>query len=163
MNLPSAPIAYLRDTWQSILNELRREDARNVKGVTGIWTPTLGDGTNNFTLGTAWGRYVKKNDEVTAHFRCDWSGIGSAGATRLKLGPLPFPSLSVANASFAASFAYIDGVDNNGGKQILGFLENGDTTIDFWLVNDNASPNSSVANACSATGVIAGSITYITG
>lgn len=31
MQLPSAPLQYIRDVWQGILNELRREDARNVK------------------------------------------------------------------------------------------------------------------------------------
>lgn len=31
MNLPPAPTQYIRDIWQQILNELRREDSRNLK------------------------------------------------------------------------------------------------------------------------------------
>jgi hypothetical protein len=31
MNVPPAPAQYLRDVWQQILNEFRREDDRNVK------------------------------------------------------------------------------------------------------------------------------------
>ena len=31
MNLPPAPAQYLRDIWQQILNEFRREDDRNIK------------------------------------------------------------------------------------------------------------------------------------
>ena len=42
------------------------------------WTPTLGDGTNNFTLTTAVGKYQQFGNIVKGHFNLTWSSQGSA-------------------------------------------------------------------------------------
>src|SRR5688572_17127941 len=45
----------------------------------GTFTPTVGDGTNNYTLDIATGVYTKIGNLVKVDVACRWTGIGSAG------------------------------------------------------------------------------------
>lgn len=125
-------------------------------------TPTLGDGTNNFTLsGTSYGTYTKIGDLVTVYYSLAWSSIGSAGAGQLVIGALPFATNSDSNARFAACIGALSGFDTAAGaKQITARAASSATTIAFFQTEDNAAPTNLAANGCSASGSLVLTITY---
>jgi len=128
----------------------------------GTFTPTLGDGTNNYTLTTAVGYYIKIGRLVFASFYCIWSSIGSAGAGQLRMGALPFTSQNVGNDRFGAALSSISGFDLTATlNPIVAQTGGNQTIISFSRLNDNAAPTALPANGSSATGEVAGSIVYI--
>jgi hypothetical protein len=124
----------------------------------GTFTPTLGDGTNNFTLSFANGFYTKIGDTVHAHAYAIWTSIGAAGSPALRIGALPFASSSSMQYGFA--FGGMSGIDVTAStKQICGETQGG-TEVRFNVTEDNATASPLAANTCSATGAISGSICY---
>src|SRR5262245_31782546 len=161
MNLPGAPHKYDRDTLQAILNEIRREDARNGKQVVGVWSPTLGDGTNNYTLTTASGLYVKLGVLVFVTVDLTWTSIGSAGAGQLRISGLPFVAANVSGNVPGFVFANYSGLDTTAAENtILASGSPNSATILFRRVSDNASSVALAANSSSGTGAISGSTVY---
>jgi hypothetical protein len=161
MNLPGAPQKYDRDTLQAILNEIRREDARNGKQVVGIWTPTLGDGTNNYTLSTARGLYVKLGVLVFVTVDVAWTSTGSVGSGQLRLGGLPFLIADIAGNVPGFTFGNCSGLDTTAAENMI--LASGSpntATILFKRVADNAASVALAANGSSSTGAISGSMVY---
>lgn len=128
--------------------------------IVGTFTPTLGDGTNNFAASSALGWYTKNGNIVFAFFTYIWTSLGSAGASQLALGNLPFASASDANSRYAATLGNINGVDNGGGKQVIANLDNSSASLLFYLVNDNSSTTNIAANAQSTSGVLTGTLIY---
>jgi len=128
---------------------------------TGTFTPTLGDGTNNYTLSTASGNYTRIGRQVTAYIAITWTSIGSAGATGLQLGGLPYTSASATNFRAGANLAYVEGLDNSAGKQIISDLLLSRTYLIFYLINDNAAPTVLLANTSSSAGLLQLSISYM--
>jgi hypothetical protein len=161
MNLPGAPHKYDRDTLQAILNEIRREDARNGKQVAGIWSPTLGDGTNAYTLSTASGLYVKLGLLVLVTVDVAWTSIGSAGAGQLRLGGLPFLVANISGNRPGFSFADCSGLDATAAENTIIASGSPDSSaIFFRRVADNAASVALAANSSSGTGAISGSMVY---
>jgi len=127
----------------------------------GTFTPTLGDGTNNYTLSIAIGSYTKTGDTVHAHVTAVWSSIGSAGAAQLRVGAMPFTSISTANYRFGVAWASVSGLDTTATlNQITGLMLNSATTVGFERANDNAASTALAANGSSASGWMMLSITY---
>lgn len=126
----------------------------------GTWTPTLGDGSNNYTLSFALGSYTKIGNTVIAHFAVTWTNTGSAGAGGLVLGPLPFTTNSTTNYRFGVALALFEGLDTGGTKQITARASNNATVIDFQQNSDNANAAALAANSSSATGSVQGTIVY---
>lgn len=212
MNLAPAPLQYLRDVWQGILNELFREDQRNVKrdvaetfngtltvagtltpqgqlDISGSnagqikfpvtqnassdantlddyeefsFTPTLGDGTNNYTLDRAVGLGVKIGRLVHIDIACRWTSIGSAGVGQLRVKTLPYPSNSTTGYQVGASVGYTDDLDTTATlNQLMGYIGTNSTEILLYRAADNAGAAALPANSSGATGEIVLSVTYM--
>jgi len=127
---------------------------------TGTFTPTLGDGTNDYTLSTATGNYTRIGKQVTAYINITWTDLGSAGGTILRVGGLPYAATSAAGFRAGTNLAYVDGLDNGAGKQITGWLAASVDYISFYLINDNAAPSSLLANSSNSTGILQLSVSY---
>lgn len=88
------------------------------------YTPTIGDGTNNFTGGTASGWYYRYGARTIVHINVSWTGKGSAGAGSVVRISLPITSGAAPGANpFTIGFtngitsltqlmAYVNGTDN---------------------------------------------------
>lgn len=127
----------------------------------GTFTPTLGDGTNNFTLSTAAGFYTKNGRVVHVSIFCTWTSIGSAGGGQLLIAGLPFTSNSGANYRAAVAVGYFAGLDTTATlNQIMSHIADSATIIVFNRANDNAAPSALPANSSSATGDLIVSLTY---
>jgi hypothetical protein len=119
---------------------------------TGTWSPTMGDGTNNYTLGSTTATYTKIGRDVFVTFDTAWSSIGSAGAGQLRIGGLPF---TAAAQTFAAAIGYITGFDLTATlNPILAYIQGSTTSIFFIRANDNAAPTNLAANSSSGTGAV---------
>ena len=161
MNLPGAPHRYDRDTLQAILNEIRREDARNGKQVVGIWSPTLGDGTNNYTLSTASGLYVKLGSLVFVTLDIAWTSIGSAGAGQLRIGGLPFAAANITGNVPGFTFGNYTGLDTSAAENtIVAAGSPNSPSIFLRRIADNGASVALAANTSSVTGSISGSMVY---
>jgi hypothetical protein len=124
----------------------------------GTFTPTLGDGTNNFTLTSQTGLYTKVGNLVFIAVGIIWSSIGSAGTSSLRVGALPFTvNNSVKHGGHLAGGSGLDVTAS--GKQIVAECQGGNE-IRFAYVEDNATFTPLPANSCSATGSLGLSITY---
>lgn len=121
----------------------------------GTFTPTLGDGTNNFTLSRATGLYTKNGNIVRIDADVIWTDIGSAGAGQLRISGLPFAGN--ADTIGAASFGLTSGLDVP--SQVVGYVVG--SVVLFARLNDNASFTVLNANASSATGRISLSAVYM--
>lgn len=123
----------------------------------GTGTPTLGDGTNNFTLTTATIAYSQIGNVVFWNVNCTWSSIGSAGAAQLRISGLPVSCAGLG----AFQFSTMDGmnmVSNVNGKNffLTGSYGAGTTVLSFRQSEDNVASAIYPANTCSATGKIIG-------
>lgn len=127
---------------------------------TGTFTPTIGDGTNDYTTTIADGFYTRAGKLVNVSINITWSSIGSAGATVLRIDDLPYTTRTTANYRASGCIAYASGLDNGGGKQIATWMINNQNYIRFYLLNDNAAASELLANANSSSGSIQMSITY---
>ena len=124
----------------------------------GTWTPTVGDGTNNFALTAQTGVYTKIGNLIFVGVDTIWNSIGSAGASSLRVGGLPFTVNS--SNKHGAHLAGGSGIDvTASSKQIVAECQGG-TEIRFAYVEDNATFTGVPANSCSATGSLGLSITY---
>lgn len=121
----------------------------------GTFTPTLGDGTNNYTLSTALGWYTLIVDMVFVDVNISWSSIGSAGAAQLRMGGLPFTALNTTDYRATSNFGFISGIDTTATlNQVTGLIIENGTTIFLYRVNDNAAPTGLPANGSSGSGTL---------
>jgi hypothetical protein len=106
----------------------------------GTWTPTLGDGTNNFTMSSQFGDYCRMGGLVFLNGRLSWSSKGSAsGSIRLSM---PFAKESSWNNS-AIQFTFMDGISTSNvqiGAQFPGTTDyvnfyGSDTTTSFKAID----------------------------
>lgn len=151
------PKDYSQAAFMNIVRDLEGRIA-NLEALGPIdqsFTPTLGDGTNNFTLSVATGAFTKYGRVIHFGLQCTWSSIGSAGAAQLRaLLPIPYTAMR----SGAFSFCQVDGVDTVGGaNDIYGFVSATTATVFFRTGSDNANSVALAANSCSPTGQINGS------
>jgi hypothetical protein len=120
----------------------------------GTWTPTLGDGTNNYTLDFQSGHYQKVGIWVQLHGFGSWTSIGSAGASQLRMGGLPFTSSADFN-NYSVTLGHLDGVDTTATlNQIVARIGPSGTAIGFARLNDNAGATNLPANSSSASGSV---------
>lgn len=123
----------------------------------GTFTPTLGDGTNNFTLTTADGHYTKIGDRVLGSVDCIWTSIGSAGAGQLRVGALPF----TVGKRGALTLSSLNGIDTSATlNQITSGAVVTTAELRFERVNDNAAPTALAANSSNTSGRIIGAFQY---
>lgn len=165
MLLADPPEKYDRADQSDVRATLEREDARNVKrGTITEFTPTLGDGTNNYSMTQAHGTLKVIDGRAFVDLYLAWDSIGSAGAGQLRVGGFPVPTSGTVGAPrFSASFGYVEGLDTTGTlNQITANMLGGVTTLFFWRTNDNASPTSLPANGSSAAGQLHIHINYNT-
>jgi hypothetical protein len=126
----------------------------------GTFTPTLGDGTNNYTLSIGEGSYTKISNQVIWHALLIWTSIGSAGASQLRIGGLPFAAFS-GNITYSATIGTFAGLDTTATlNQITLQLSGGASAPHFYRSNDNAAATNLAANSSSATGSIQASGCY---
>lgn len=71
----------------------------------GSYTPTIGDGTNNFTTSTALGKYAFIGNLYFVSIRLVWTSKGSASGTQPVLISLPF-TVGSSNVVTCASIGY---------------------------------------------------------
>lgn len=114
----------------------------------GTWTATLGDGTNNYTVNSQTSTYTKIGRLVYVRTSLTWNSIGSAGASQLRIGGLPF---AVGSGSHAANIGSVTGFDTTATlNPITAYVQA--SSIFFERVNDNAAPTALPANGSSASG-----------
>jgi len=132
----------------------------------GTWVPFVGDSdANGFTLDTVVGNYSRIGNQVTAVFTVSWTSIGSATASGLVV-TLPIAARNIALAQQSAVIGFLSGVDTAVGvKEVVANVTyagvNPGQSLQFFHVNDNGAAAAIPANSCSATGQIAGTITYL--
>lgn len=118
------------------------------------YTPTLGDGTNNYTLTTAEGTYTKIGRVVIWHAVCVWNSIGSATSSQLRVS-IPVTAGSAPTYASAAIGA-VSGLDTTATEnQLLARVPASAAYCEFVRVNDNAGATSLAANGSSSSGSIA--------
>jgi hypothetical protein len=131
---------------------------------TGTYTPTIGDGTNNFTMSNANGWYSQSGDTVNFSAWLNWSGKGSAtGAMRISL---PF---SITGAGFyrsSVSFGSTTGlVWTVAGKDVtlIGALVTGSDYVQLsGNPSDGTAGTAILCSACLTAGNVIVSGTYRT-
>lgn len=111
MNLSGAPNKYDRETLQAILNEIRREDARNAKREGGIWTPsfaTTGTPPTGVTYSSSSGRRLgmwrRFSEAALIWGRLTLTSKGTGGTGSARISGLPFASAS--NTTIAGSLVH---------------------------------------------------------
>jgi len=125
----------------------------------GTYTPTIGDGTNNYTAGNAYGFYTKVGNRVIVNGVISWTSIGSAGGGQLLIS-LPIAISATLFNRNGASLGYVDGLDNGVLKQITVAADGNTQRLSFWQLNDNAAPTAIAANSSSASGEVQFSVSY---
>lgn len=125
----------------------------------GVWTPTIGDGTNNYTAGNAYGFYTRIGNRVFVNGVVSWTSIGSAGGGQLLIS-LPIAVSATLFNRNGASLGYVAGLDNGGLKQITVAADGNTQRLSFWQLNDNAAPTAIAANSSSASGEVQFSVSY---
>jgi hypothetical protein len=129
----------------------------------GTFTPTLGDGTNNYTLDRALGWYTKIGNMVFVDIDCRWTSIGSAGAGQLTCKTLPFTSNATTGYEAGGGIGYFDDLDTTATlNQIMAYIGANSTAITFYRAADNAAAANVPANSSGATGEVGFSISYRT-
>lgn len=81
------------------------------------YTPTLGDGTNNFSMTGVSGHYVLIGNTINFWIRFNWSSKGSASGAIVASLPVAVSS-SIPNPSF--TIGYTDGITFNSGISAFG-------------------------------------------
>ena len=122
----------------------------------GTWTPTFAFGT--WTYSTQQGMYTIVGDVCTASFLLAWSAKSGTGQMEINL---PFITGGGVSDRFCVSYGYIQGVDTDGNKQLIGTVNgNGLPRFAMYYLNDNNPPSITLVQNASATGQIQASITY---
>lgn len=97
-------------------------------GAPDSYTPTMGDGANNFTLGAGRGDYCRVGPMLFVSMFAAWTGKGSAtGAIELSI---PFTSQS--GQDVAVTISDLQGVTPAAGDQIVANLDNANNVIELW-------------------------------
>ena len=124
------------------------------------YSPFIGDSLgNNFTYDSRAGSYSRIGKQVTATIALTWTALGSAGASNLIVS-LPFAAKNETGVKQSASVGLASGIDT-GGKQLTAIVNPNENFLVFYQTNDNATASSIAANACSTSGELCVSITYI--
>lgn len=115
----------------------------------GTWAPTVGDGTNNFSLSTALGHYTILQNTVFYTIHVIWSSKGSAtGNMRVSL---PFASLSTTNYRGSANVGWSTGLVWTQAVKDCFPIASLDNNVSYINIGSEASDGTSTVNvACSA-------------
>lgn len=99
MKLPQPAMAYDAGNEAQMRRQLEQEDERNLKRMSGFWTPTLfGDGTAGApTYVRQEGWWTRADDIITAWFRVEISAIGGMVGNLGIGGNLPVASATTAS------------------------------------------------------------------
>ena len=112
----------------------------------GTWTPTAGDGSNNFAMTAQVGEYVKVGRTVTLSCHISWSGIGSVGTGSLRVGGLPYPVSDLSSSRYGAALGNIKEINTNGGQLVLSG-DAGASVLTFYTIHDNATFQTVASNS----------------
>jgi hypothetical protein len=114
-------------------------DASGQLGTTGAsnsYTPTIGDGTNNFTTTTQTGYYTQVGNLVYFEIWLQWSGVGSANQSANVQISLP---VTVASQRVAFPLGFMSGISF--GSQLTAGASNGQSDIQLYsLSNSGGAP-----------------------
>lgn len=128
-------------------------------------TLSVGDSSgNNFTGITSKLMYYKIGKLVTGWGVVRWTGLGSAGATPLRIGGMPFVGYNNSmSLPYPVMFGYLEGMDYTAAvSQITGYVNENGSHIDLWRNTDNANSVTMPANSASAAGHISFGFSYPT-
>lgn len=127
----------------------------------GTFVPTIGDGTNNYTLDRALGWYEKIGNMVFVDIAVRWTSIGSAGAGQLTIKTLPFASNATTGYQAGGYPVYFDDLDTTASLgQIMAYIGSNSTSIMIFRAADNAAAAVLAANSSGATGELNLSVIY---
>lgn len=118
-------------------------------GATTAYTPTIGDGVNNFTTSVAQGYYTKVGGVIYVDIYLVWSGKGSAIAANTLVISLPFAS-NTPRPTF--SLGFVNGVTFSSQLTVAGGL--GASTVNLWNLNSGSSPTVLTVANVNASGQI---------
>ena len=91
----------------------------------GTWTPSIGDGTSNFSLSSAVGEWTKIGNQYFINCTVVWTSIGSAsGNIRVSL---PF---AIGSNRLSASIGFTSGITYS--TQLVLSGDNGDSSISLY-------------------------------
>ncbi len=122
----------------------------------GTWTPSFAFGT--WTYSTQQGIYTIVGNVCTASFLLSWSARTGTGQMEINL---PFVTGGAGSDRFCTSFGYVQGVDTDGDKQLVGTANGGGLSrFAMYYLIDNNVPNITLVQNTSVTGQIQASITY---
>ena len=124
----------------------------------GTFTPTTND---NFTGGSKGGFYVKVGHMVTCNMKLSWTGNGGQGGG-VWIAALPFSTYNSGDMRCAVTVGYTFGYDNDGNKQLVGWMDNNNNAIYIGWVSDNASLTATGAQNASTAGEVHLSCTFRT-
>jgi hypothetical protein len=119
-------------------------------GANNAFTPTIGDGTNNFTAITNSGYYTQVGNLVYFEIWLQWSDQGSANPSANLQISLP---VAVASQRVAFPLGFMSGVSF--GSQLTAGASNGQSDILLYsLSNSGAAPSQVLVSSCSTSGEI---------
>ncbi len=119
-------------------------------GTADSYSPTIGDGTDNFTMSIQDGYYVLVGNLVYFEIRLDWTSKGSAISTSSLRISLPF---TVASERVGFSLAYLTGFTFN--NQLTAGANNGASYLLLYnLSNSGGSPSNETVADCATSGEI---------
>ncbi len=115
------------------------------------YTPTIGDGTNNFSTSSATGYYMRVGGRTFLSVRVVWTGKGSAVAGNILRISLPFTTSSSPNR-YTYSFGYVAGITST--TQLLAVTNDAENYIRFFTFVSGAAPNAVNVSGAATTGEI---------
>lgn len=116
----------------------------------GTWTPTIGDGVNNFTTTTAEGTWKQTENVVEFSLRVIWTSKGSAsGAIVISLSA----SAAAGIAPVPVSFGYTENVTFS--DMLAGSISASASSIDLWDIITGSGVGSVTAADCGTSGQMA--------
>jgi len=126
-------------------------------GTNGVYTPTIGNGSSNFTTSTQSGYYALFGNLIYFEAWIKWTGKNGVAINPVVVS-LP-PGYPVASARAVFSIGWVTGITNS--TQILAFSPNGNTTVSLVSLSTNGvAPVSIPVTNCGNTGEIQITGTY---
>jgi hypothetical protein len=125
-------------------------------GATNSFSPTIGNGSANFTPSTSAGYYAKSGNLVYFEIFISWSSLNGINSGSVVVS-LPF---AVQSQRAVFDIGYVNGI-NVSGQQIIAIASAGATNIDLWSnPNNGGNPVTVPVSACSIPGQIQITGTY---
>jgi hypothetical protein len=131
---------------QTAANTFSKVDFSN-----GNWNPTVGDGTNNFTLSTSSGIFYRIGTSIFYFIRVVWTSVGSAtGALRISCPFVGSPSTFTATIGFNSGINFLVGGDF---AQLVAQGANPNSYLQLYAIHPAGVTNKTIAATdCSSTG-----------